>query len=93
LPKAIKRLVPPTHGAVGSPIGEIRRYSKGQWDRYFAAQGWHVIKYADNGLLASGDYLFGTLLPISARRVLGRIMGGIAHVYVLRPSGDQEHSA
>jgi SAM-dependent methyltransferase len=91
LRKAIKRLVPPTHGAVGSPIGEIGRYSKGRWDRYFAAQGWEVIHYANNGLLASGDYLLGTLLPIDARRRLGRMAGGIAHVYVLRPAGGQEH--
>lgn len=84
--KAVKRLAPPTHGAVGSPVGEIRRYSKSSWDRYFTARHWEIIDYGNNGLTASGDYLLGTALPIETRRRIGRMMGGIAHIYLLRPA-------
>lgn len=87
LHKAIKRLLPPTHGAIGTPIGEISRYSRLHWDRYFARRGWNIIEYGNNGLLASGDYLLGGALGIEARRSAGRMVGGIAHVYLLRSPG------
>jgi SAM-dependent methyltransferase len=89
LHKAVRRLLPPTHGSVGSPITELTRFSKRAWDNYFRQTGWEVLHYCNNGLLASGDYLFGTLLAMSQRRRLGRIAGGIAHVYVLRPKAKQ----
>ncbi len=78
--KAAKRLLPHAHGAVGSAIGEIRRYSRNNWDRYFLQRGWEIVHYSNNGLIASGDYLLGSALGIDARRRLGRTMGGIAHV-------------
>ena len=84
--KMFKRLAPPTHGAVGSPLGEIRRYSRSRWDRFFRDCGWEIIDHFNNGLLASGDYLLGSAFGIDARRKAGRMIGGIAHVYVLRPS-------
>ncbi len=86
LAKIGQRLTPPTHGAVGSPLSEIGRYSRGQWDGFFTKRGWEIVEYGNNGLLASGDYLLGTALPIQARRWLGRMTGGIAHVYLLRPT-------
>jgi SAM-dependent methyltransferase len=86
LQKALKRLLPHTHGAVGTPISEVGRFSRGQWDRYFLDQGWEVVEYSNNGLIASGDYLLGTALSIGARRAIGQMTGGIAHVYLLRPS-------
>jgi SAM-dependent methyltransferase len=81
--KIVRRLLPPTHGAVGSPISEIARFSRHQWDQFFAGHGWRVVHYGNNGLIASGDYLLGRALPIAARRVAGKALGGIAHVYVL----------
>lgn len=83
--KILKRLSPPTHGAVGSPISEVKRYAKRSWDRYFGERGWKVIEYSNNGLLASGDYLLGSALGTGGRRKVGRILGGIAHVYLLQP--------
>ena len=91
--KAIKRLLPPTHGAVGSAIGEIRRYSRENWDRYFRQRGWEIVEYSNNGLMASGDYLLGSALGMATRRRIGRILGGIAHVYLLRPPGANERSS
>ena len=85
LGKALRRLLPPTHGAEGTPISEIARFSKRSWDSYFARTGWNVIYYGNNGLIASGDYLLGSLLPLGARRRIGKAVGGIAHVYALRP--------
>lgn len=85
LARAAHRLLPPTHGAEGTPIGEIRRFSKRHWDNFFNRAGWEVVYYGNNGLAASGDYLFGRALGIWARRALGRAMNGIAHVYVVRP--------
>ena len=87
--KAARRLLPPTHGAVGSAVGEIRRYSRTNWDRYFRQRGWEIVEYSNNGLIASGDYLLGSALGIDARRRLGGMIGGIAHVYLLRPAGER----
>jgi SAM-dependent methyltransferase len=78
-----QRLLPPAHGAVGTPLGEISRYSRRQWDSFFSGHGWRIVRYGNNGLIASGDYLLGRALPIAARRKLGKLLGGIAHVYVL----------
>lgn len=89
LAKLGKRLLPPTHGAIGSPLSEIGRYSRRRWDDYFRQHGWKIVEYSNNGLIASGDYLLGTALPISARRQVGRMTGGIAHVYLLQPSADE----
>jgi SAM-dependent methyltransferase len=89
--KAEKRLLPPAHGAVGSAIGEIRRYSRGSWDHYFGQHGWDTIHYSNNGLIASGDYLLGSALGMNARRRLGQAIGGIAHVYLMR-AADSERS-
>jgi SAM-dependent methyltransferase len=83
--KALHRLLPPTHGAVGTPISEIARFSKHSWDSYFERSGWTIVYYGNNGLIASGDYLLGSLLPLGARRRLGEAVGGIAHVYAVRP--------
>lgn len=83
--KMLKRLLPPTHGAVGSPISEIKRYSRSNWDRYFRERGWEIVAYSNNGLLASGDYLLGSAFGPDARRRAGRMVGGIAHVYLLQP--------
>ena len=83
--KAIQRMRPRAHGSVGTPISEISRFSKRGWNKYFRLSGWRVLHYGSNRLLASGDYLFGSLLPIGARRRLGRITGGIAHVYIVEP--------
>jgi 2-polyprenyl-3-methyl-5-hydroxy-6-metoxy-1,4-benzoquinol methylase len=85
LGKAVRRLVPHAHGSVGTPFTELSRFSKRAWDGYFEEGGWDVLYYGTNGFLASGDYLLGSLLPMSQRRRLGRITGGIAHVYLARP--------
>jgi SAM-dependent methyltransferase len=85
LSKAVRRLAPRAHGSVGTPLTELSRFSKRAWNRYFEDGGWDVLYYGTNGLLASGDYLLGSLLPISQRQGLGRITGGIAHVYLVRP--------
>ena len=89
LAKAMRRLLPPTHGSVGTPLSEISRFSKRSWDGYFDRMGWDVLHYGNNGLAASGDYLFGRAMKLAARRRIGRIMGGIAHVYVVRPRGQR----
>ena len=60
-------------------------FSRSSWDAYFERTGWDVIEYADNGLLASGDYLLGRALPMRARAILGKAVGGIAHVYLVKP--------
>jgi SAM-dependent methyltransferase len=85
LGKAVRRLVPPTHGAEGNALTEIARFSKARWDAFFERTGWDVLYYSNNGLAASGDYLLGTAMSMETRRQIGRIMGGIAHVYIVRP--------
>jgi SAM-dependent methyltransferase len=85
LGKAINRIIPAAHGARGTALGELHRFSKSSWDDYFDRNGWDVIEYAENGLLASGDYLLGRALPMRVRAVLGKALGGIAHVYLVKP--------
>ena len=86
LKKAVGRLMPHAHGARGSAISELQLFSKSSWDRYFHGSGWDVLYYGDNGILASGDYILGRWLPLWVRRQIGRFLGGIAHVYVVRSS-------
>lgn len=84
--KLARRIVPHAHGSVGTALTELGRFSKRAWDSYFARTGWEVLHYATNGMVASGDYLLGSALPLGSRRALGRLAGGIAHVYLLRPT-------
>src|SRR4051794_19443460 len=49
LAKAVRRLLPPAHGSVGTPITEIARFSKRSWDEYFRRSGWRVLYYGNNG--------------------------------------------
>lgn len=83
--KAVKRLLPRPHGAEGNAVTELARFTKASWDQYFERFGWDVLFYGNNGILASGDYLFGEALPLRFRRQLGSAIGGIAHVYVVTP--------
>lgn len=83
--KAVKRLIPRAHGSQGTALSELSRFSKSRWDSYFDRSGWDVVEYGDNGLLASGDYFFGRALPMPVRARLGKALGGIAHVYVVKP--------
>jgi SAM-dependent methyltransferase len=85
LAKMGRRLLPSAHGATGSALGEIGRFSKQTWDRFFMRKGWSVLHYGNNGITASGSYLLGSALPLKLRRGIGRATGGIAHVYVVRP--------
>jgi ubiquinone/menaquinone biosynthesis C-methylase UbiE len=85
LRKVLERLQPTSHGAVGNAVSEIGRYSRHSWDRYFRQNGWEIVEYGNNGLVASGDYLLGSALDVPARRRIGKLVGGIAHVYLLRP--------
>jgi 2-polyprenyl-3-methyl-5-hydroxy-6-metoxy-1,4-benzoquinol methylase len=85
LGKAMRRLVPHAHGSVGTPLTELSRFSKRAWYHYFEEGRWDILYYGTNGFLASGDYLLGSLLSLPQREGLGRITGGIAHVYLVRP--------
>ena len=83
--KAVARLIPHSHGSDGTALSELNRFSKSSWDAYFDRSGWDLIEYGDYGLLASGDYLLGRTLPMSVRARLGKALGGIAHVYLVKP--------
>lgn len=87
--KIVRRLLPPTHGSRGTPLGELSRFSRAQWDDYFARTGWRIVQRGNNGILASGDYLLGSLFPLALRRIAGRLAGGIAHVYVVQAQGGE----
>jgi SAM-dependent methyltransferase len=83
--KLLRRMIPHAHGSVGTALGELRRFSRQSWNAYFERRGWEVVHYGNNGIIASGDYLLDSAFPLSLRRQLGRTIGGIAHVYLLRP--------
>jgi SAM-dependent methyltransferase len=80
-----RRIIPHAHGSAGTPLTELARFSKRSWDRYFTSHRWEVLHHGNNGILASGDYLLDAALPMSLRRKIGEAVGGIAHVYLLRP--------
>ena len=84
--KIARRLVPHAHGSVGTPITELGRFSKRSWDKHFSRSGWEVLYHGHNGIIASGDYVLGALLPLSQRKRFGALTGGIAHVFVVRPA-------
>lgn len=89
--KLARRIIPSKHGAYGTALSELLRFSRRNWDRFFTHQGWNIIEYRHNGIWATGDYLMGDLLPIQLRRHIGQLIGGIAHVYVLQSKSEALH--
>ena len=85
LHKLAHRVVPHAHGAMGSALGELKRFSRGAWDRYFNAAGWTISHYEVNGLCLSGDMLLGSALSLAWRQRLARSLGSTAHLYLLKP--------
>ena len=83
--KLTHRVVPHAHGAMGSALGELKRFSRGAWDRYFNAAGWTISHYEVNGLCLSGDMLLGPALSLAWRQRLARSLGSTAHLYLLKP--------
>lgn len=84
LAKILRRIVPHAHGAVGTCISELSRFSRQSWDNFFSASGWAVASYALNGLFLTGDMIFGARLSTERRKRLSHIFGCTAHLYVLK---------
>ena len=84
LQKIVRRSVPRLHGSEGTPLGELRRFSKPQWDRFFARHGWHTIGYERSAMILSGETLLGDRLPLGSRRSIAAQIGGSAHLYILK---------
>ena len=84
--KLTHRVVPHAHGAMGSALGELKRFSRGAWNRYFIAAGWTISHYEVNGLCLSGDMLLGSALSLAWRQRLARSLGSTAHLYLLKPA-------
>lgn len=78
-------LLPPRHGERGNILTELYWFSSTYWLRLFRRTGWTVVATEPNGLLYSGQRLFGHLLTVDARRTLSRCLGSSCRIYVLRP--------
>ena len=86
--KILRRLVPSAHGAIGNPATELFRYSRASWTDTFQSRGWKVVRYGQSDIWATGEYLMGHRLSLEARRRIARLVGGIAHIFVLRSERD-----
>lgn len=84
LRKVLCRIVPRAHGAVGTSVSELVRFSRQSWDCFFTSCGWHIVTYSLNGLFLTGDMMLGHRLPIERRKRLSRALGCTAHLYVLK---------
>ena len=84
LRKVVRRIVPHAHGAVGTSISELVRFSRRSWNDFFTSRGWHIVTYNLNGLFLTGDMMLGYRLSIERRKRLSRALGCTAHLYVLK---------
>jgi SAM-dependent methyltransferase len=87
--KVARRLTPHVHGSEGTWFGELWRFRKATWDRFFAHLGWMTVFHATNGLFLTGDMILGARLPVERRKRLSRALGSSANLYVLKRSRRQ----
>jgi len=72
------------HGAFANALVELWTYRRRWWIRTFRRHAFEIISIVPTRLFYSG---YGILpsLPLTARRILSRLLGSACHIYVTRP--------
>lgn len=76
-------LMPPRHGERGIWLSELYYFSRRVWVDSFEGSGWTIKKYLPNGLCYSGNLIFGSSLNIGTRKLLGKVLFSVCHVFIL----------
>jgi len=72
------------HGETGSFLTEVYYFSKSRWRKAFTETGWSIQIYLPGKIFYTGYGIFGSLLPIPARRFLSMFLGSSCHMFILR---------
>jgi SAM-dependent methyltransferase len=80
-------LAPDRHGERGNVISEIWWFSRYRWLSLFRASGWAVRAHYPTWLFYTGYLLLGSMLDLSARHRLSRILGSSCRIYALEKKG------
>lgn len=78
-----KFLIPSRRGERGNVWSETYYFSRFFWNPWFKQHGWEVQRYSNNKLFYTSYAVFDSLLPVSVRGVLSKLMGASCHVYIL----------
>jgi ubiquinone/menaquinone biosynthesis C-methylase UbiE len=74
---------PQRHGENGNAFSELYYFSRYYWSALFKNTGWNIRKRFTTGLAYTGYSIFGTLIPIPFRKVMGSFIGSSCHVFIL----------
>ena len=76
-------LVAGPHGEYPSAVHELYAFSQRRWIRMFRENGFEMIHCSGNGLFYTG---YGVLprLSLTFRRLMGRVLGSSARIYVMQ---------
>jgi SAM-dependent methyltransferase len=88
MPLVRKALFPHRHGETGNAISEMYYFSRSRWSALFRRSGWVLKRIAPYNLFYTGNVLFGSALPIRARKYLSYILGSSCHLFVLKKEQD-----
>lgn len=81
---AIKRVLRAgPHGEYPSAFSELWYFSQQRWVEVFRRNGFQVIAIAPSNIFYTGYGVF-PWMPISARRILARMLGSATRIFVLR---------
>jgi len=87
LATALRRVLPQRHGERGNALSEVWYFSRWWWRARFQGTGWRHVATVPNRLAYSGYFVLGAALPLATRRLLSRIVGSAALIYVLDRTG------
>lgn len=87
--EALRRcLVPQPIGVRGNAFTEPWFFRPAWWRDHFVQNGWAVIEERPITFYHTGYRLLGSLLPVSARRRLARLLGPSGHLFKVTPKAN-----
>lgn len=78
-------LWPEPHGAIGSALTELVRFSRHQWAGHFVNAGWEIQHYERLGLFYTGNQILHGLCGQRLRRILAHVLGSATQMFKLTP--------
>ncbi len=89
--KIVKILTPHNLSPRGNFITQVYWFSRFFWVPFFRKSGWIVERKVPTHLFHTGYLVFDSMLPLSLRGVLSRVLGSSSCVYVLTQEQPARH--
>ena len=78
------KFFPSLHGEKGNFITEIYYFSAFYWRLLFSSNEWELLDNDGNKIFYTGNFIFGSHLPINLRKYLHFIFGSSCNIFVLK---------